>query len=147
MKGVLITVLFAALVISAASGGLGAEPVNEPGVGISVSTDRTTYAVGEPIVITLKVFNHTGEEITFNFSSSKRYDFVIEDDDGNELWRWSEARMFLMVLGEDVLGPGKEETTYTEKYEGELEQGDYKITGTFEARERPMSGSVSMVVK
>jgi hypothetical protein len=116
--------------------------------GISMSTDKMNYSVvGEPIKMTFKVFNYTEEDIVFHFNTSQRYDFIIEDKEGNEVWRWSKDRMFAMVLGEEILGPNNPEVIYTAEYKDRLSLGYYKITGIFVAQDRPMSGSIVVEVK
>lgn len=117
------------------------------GFGISVSVNKPIYSSGEPISMALYVFNNTGQEVTFLFSDAQRYDFTIEDEEGREVWRWSEGRMFAQVLGEETLGPGREEIRYTASYQGALEPSSYQITGIVVAKNRPMSASVSIVVK
>ena len=115
--------------------------------GISMSTDKMSYAVGEPIKMTLKVFNYTEEDIVFCFNIAQRYDFIIEDEEGSEVWRWSNGRMFAQMLGEEILGSTNAEVIYTAEYKGKLSSGYYKITGIFVARDRPMSGSIIIEVK
>ena len=82
-------------------------------LGVSLTTDKAIYAAGESIVIELIVFNRTSESLTFDFRDAQHYDFVIEDTEGNSVWRWAEGRMFVQVLGEETLGPGREEVVYT----------------------------------
>ena len=115
--------------------------------GISMSTDKMDYDVGEPIMMALKIFNYTEEDIIFYFNTAKRYNFIIKDEEGNEIWRWSKDRMFAMVLGEETLGPNNPEATYTAEYKDRLSPGYYKITGVFIAQEKPMSGSIIIEVK
>ena len=115
--------------------------------GISMMTDKMGYSVGEPVITTLKIFNYAEEDIVFHFNNSQRYDFIIEDKEGNEVWRWSKDRMFAMVLGEENLGPLNPEVIYTAKYKDRLSPGYYKVTGFFVARDRPMSGSIIIEVK
>ena len=115
--------------------------------GISMSTDKISYSVGEPITMTLNVFNYTEEEITFHFNTSQRYDFVIEDKEGNEIWCWSQDMMFAMVLGEETLGPNNPEITYTAEYKDKLNSGYYKVTGIFVVTDRPMLGNIIIIVK
>jgi hypothetical protein len=110
--------------------------------GTSMMTDKMNYSVGEPIIITLKIFNYTEEEITFHFNTGQRYDFIIEDEEGKEIWRWSKDMMFAMVLGEETFGPTNTEVIYTVEYKGKLNPGYYKVTGVFIAQDRPMSGSI-----
>ena len=115
--------------------------------GISILTDKISYFVGEPIIMTLKIFNYTEEYIVFYFNTSQRYNFIIENEEGNEVWRWSKDRMFAMVLEEETLGPTTPEIIYTLKYQGKLSPGYYKVTGIFVAKDRPMSGSIIIEVK
>jgi len=115
--------------------------------GISMPTDKVSYSVGEPIKMTLKIFNYTEEDIIFHFNTSQRYDFIIEDEGKNEIWRWSKDRMFAMMLGEKILGPDNPEIIYTAEYKGKLSPGYYKVTAIFVAQDRPMSGSVIIEVK
>ncbi len=115
--------------------------------GISMSTDKMSYSVGEPIVMTLKIFNYMEEDIIFHFNNSQRYDFIIEDEKGNEIWRWSQDMMFAMMLGEEILGPHNPEVICIEEYKGKLSPGYYKITGVFIAQNRAMSGSIIIEVK
>ena len=115
--------------------------------GISMMTDKMSYSVDGPIKMTLKVFNYTQEDITFHFNTSQRYDFIVEDEEGNEVWSWSKDRMFAMVLGGENLGPNNPEVTYTAEYKDRLSPGYYKVTGFFVAQDRPMSGNVVIIVK
>ena len=115
--------------------------------GISIMTDKLGYAPGEPVTMVLKVFNRTDDEVTFHFNTTQRYDFVIKDEEENEVWRWSKDRMFATMLGEETLGPDNPDATYTAQYKGKLSPGSYKITGILVAVNRPMAGSVTIIGK
>ena len=115
--------------------------------GISTMIDKMRYSVGESIMMTLKIFNYTQEDIVFYFNTSQRYDFIVEDEEGNEVWSWSKDMMFAMALGEETLGPINTEVIFTEEYKGKLSQGYYKITGVFIAQDRAMSGGIIIEVK
>ena len=115
--------------------------------GISMMTNKMSYSVGEPIIMTLKIFNSTQEDIVFHFNTAQRHDFIIKDEEGNEIWRWSEGRMFAQMLGKESLGPNNLEIIYKAEYKDKLIPGYYKITGIFVTRDRPMSGSIVIEVK
>ena len=115
--------------------------------GLSIMTNKMNYSVDESIIMTLKIFNYTEEDVVFHFNNSQRYDFIIEDKEGNEVWRWSEGRMFAQMLGEEILGLNNSEVTYTAEYRNKLSPDYYKITGVFIAQDRPMSGSIIIEVK
>jgi len=129
-----------------ASGNTSSEETNMK-YGISIMTDKMSYSVGEPIKMTLKVFNYTEKDTIFQCNTSQRYDFIIEDEEGSKIWRWSQDMMFTMALGEETLGPTNTEITYTAEYKGMLSPGYYKVTGIFVAQDRPMSGNIIIMVK
>jgi len=52
-------------------------PEQFEGFGISLSANKSSYSINEPIIIKLKVFNYGNEEVTFHFRSSQRFDFSI----------------------------------------------------------------------
>ncbi len=149
---IIILVIIAVVVFSAlgfwlaAYGNTTSEETNI-NYGISMTTDKMNYSVGEPIVMTLKIFNYTEEDITFHFNTSQRCDFIIEDEEGNKIWRWSQDRMFAMALGEETFEPDNPEVIYTEEYKDRLSPGYYKVTGIFVAQNRSMSGSIIIEVK
>ena len=115
--------------------------------GVSMRTDRAIYAASERTVIELIVFNRTAESLTFDFRNAQHYDFLIEDAEGNSVWRWAEGRMFAQVLGEETLGPGREEVVYTETYAGPLQPGDYEVTGALISSNRPLSASLTITIE
>ena len=117
-----------------------------PQVEVSVTTDKTEYARGEPVVIQLQVTNHTDESLTFNFTSGQRYDFLIQNEAGETVWRWSADKGFIQVLGEDVLAVG-DILTYSESFGGELAAGSYTIVGQLVARNRPLSANADITVR
>ena len=151
MKIIILVIIVATIFLSlglwlTASGNTTLEEKNE-NYGISMSIDKMSYNVGEPIIMTLKIFNYTKEDINFQFNTSQRYDFIIEDEEGSKIWHWSQDMMFAMVLGEETLGLTNTEITYTAEYKGKLSPGYYKITGVFIAQDRPMSGNIIIIVK
>ena len=126
---------------------LGGKGLSQSGIGVLIMTDKATYSSGEVITMTLNIFNHTGDEVVFQFSTSQRYDFLIEDGGGNKVWRWSDERMFAQVLGEEKIGPGREEIIYEENYNNRLDAGRYKITGILVDRERSLGATIIISVK
>ncbi len=115
--------------------------------GVSVTTDQAIYAVGENIVMELTVFNRTAQSLTFDFRNAQHYDFIIKDAEGTSVWQWAEGRMFAQVLGEETLGPGREEVAYTETHAGPLQPGAYEVIGAFVSTNRPLSASVTITIE
>ena len=144
---IIVVVVFSALGLWLVAYGNATSEERNMNYGISMSTDKMNYSVGEPIIMTLKILNYTKEDIVFHFNTAQRYDFIIEDEEGNEVWRWSQDMMFAMVLGEVTLGSNSPEVTYTAEYKDKFSPGYYKITGILVAKDRPMSGNVIIILK
>lgn len=116
------------------------------GIGLHIETDKALYHPGEPVTISLTLFNHSGDKITFHFRSSKRYDFFINDEGGNEVWRWSSDKLFAMVLGEVTMAPGSK-LTYSVRFEGLLRPGTYGVTGLLADERGSMSGEIRIGIE
>ena len=122
-------------------------PVEQEGSGISVTVNKPLYTPEESIAMTLRVFNYTSQEITFSFTTAQRYEFTMDDAEGQEVWHWSDGRIFAQVIGKETLGPGREEMVYTETYAGPLEPGGYKVTGILVASDRTISASITITIR
>ena len=144
---IIVVVVFSALGLWLVAYGNATSEERNMNYGISMMIDKINYSVGEPIIMTFKIFNYTEEDVVFYFNSAQRYDFIIEDEEKNKVWHWSKDKMFAMVLGEEILGPTNTEITYTAEYKGKLIPGYYKVTGILVAKDRPMSGNMVIIVK
>jgi hypothetical protein len=133
-----------------------------PGFGVAVSIDQPEYwtdfmppGVRAPTIgMTLTVYNNSDQSVTFQFPTSQRYDFAIRDSSGREVWRWSDGRFFLQVLGSLTLEPGdavrfKTEHEFVDEQGEPLPEGVYTVQGALTARDgqnwvkRTMEGRVS----
>lgn len=123
------------------------ELLQRKGFGISVSVDKSMYTSGEQISMTLRVFNTSDQEVILSFKNTQRYEFIIHNEEGKKLWQWSEGRMFAQILGEEKVGPGREEIIYNVQYQDSLDPGTYKISGIVTARDWLMSASITVEVK
>ncbi len=123
----------------------GAE-VSHPGIEVSVTTDRAAYAPNEPIEIRLDVTNRTDTVVVFQFSDGQRYDFLIQDEGGETLWRWSADKSFIQVLGEERLVPG-DTLIYRERFDGSLIPGTYSVAGMLVATNHPLRASTTITVR
>ena len=118
-----------------------------PQIGVRLSTDKHMFRAGEPITFTLSLFNHTSEPLTLRFRNAQRYNFLIENEAGKLVWRWSDGKMFAQMLGQVVLGPENPEVVYTETYTGQLAPGRYTLTGKLTDQDGFASASLTITVK
>jgi hypothetical protein len=119
------------------------------GFGVLVAADQHTYI--RPIIkMRLTVFNYTPAPVTFNFKTSKRYDFTIYNSRGLKVWQWSDGQPFLDVIGKLTLKPN-DTVTYTAEYQSKimLTEDVYTLKGELTAfdmrlrKPRVMEGTVS----
>ena len=107
-----------------------------PGVTRTIRTDKIEYKPGETVRLTLRLANPLAEALTLPFSSGQRYDFVVTNEAGVEVWRWSHDRMFTMALGSETLQPGDErvyEAAWDQKPSAAgttVTPGRYTVVGT-----------------
>ncbi|RIW39011.1 hypothetical protein D3H55_01270 [Bacillus salacetis] len=86
----------------------------EGGQGIVAGEIEPSLTKNENGQFVYTVKNQTEEEVTFQFSSSQRYDFAVKDSSGKQIYLYSSAAAFMQVLGEETLAQG-EELSYTIK--------------------------------
>jgi hypothetical protein len=87
------------------------EELNQ-GLQLILSTDKAAYQSKEPIVIVLTLTNEGLRPIKLTFPSAQKYDFIVRKDK-EEIWRWSEDKMFALMLTELTLQPNQS-LTYEE---------------------------------
>jgi hypothetical protein len=103
----------------------------------------------DTLMVRLKIENDTNETVTFMHTNSQQYDFIIRDDLGTEVYRWSYGKGFLTVITTRILAPG-ESLVYEEAIElidndkNPLQPGNYTIEGvhttsTEELRQRAIA--------
>jgi len=158
--GLLLTPILASMAQTTPPGG-GAPGAGTP-VSVSVTADKKTYQAKDPIKLTLTVKNTKSMPVKLLFSSGMKYDFEIrkgKGTTGERVWQWSKGRMFIQMLQEVSLEPGKSlvfSETYTPgnkdgygKPLPELAPGTYTGTGILAISgrmPRPMA-SVGFTVK
>lgn len=111
-----------------------------PPLRLILSTDRSVYARGEPVRLTLAVTNPGPDPVTLTAPSSQLYDFAVLRD-GTEVWRWSAGRMFLTVLT-DLTIPAGDTRVFAEVWSQRdlngrpVGPGEYVVVGTLIADRR-----------
>lgn len=101
-----------------------------PGVSVRVAADKAVYAQGEPIQLTLAVVNHGAQPVVLRFPTAQRYDVVVRERQGRQVWRWSADQMFAQVLGEETLAAAGGQLTYRVSVREPLPPGRYAVIGS-----------------
>ena len=127
--------------------GLAAEGLGEAALDLLLKADKSTYALGEPIALTLEVANRGPRPVTLQFPTAQRYDIVVHDSQGREVWRWSAGQMFAQVLGEEILPPGSVALTYGVTLRERFAPGRYTAVGIIPAEGAPISASLDLTIR
>jgi len=112
----------------------------------TLTTDRETYGPGDPVTFTLRVENVGEGALALEFRSGQRYDFVVEDDGGAEVWRWGAEMGFIQVLGTERLEAGGE-LTYRERLGAGLPAGRYTARGVLTSSSHPVGDETVLEVR
>ena len=124
-----------------------AEAEDTKGLNATLTADKATYAPGEPITLTLRVVNGTSRPFRLSFPTAQRFDLVVEDGQGREIWRWSAGRLFAQVFGEETLKPSGGEFVARATAEGKFPSGTYTVKGAVPALEGTLSATTTLTVR
>lgn len=130
------------------------------GITIAFTLDRAIYSynlrpplppvISGPVVkaeITLS--NHSEGDLQLDFRSSQRFDFILEDETGRAVFQWSADKVFLTVLGTEVVKAGGS-LSYTKEFSlpdstvGILPEGTYTMRGIITSEKRWISASLPL---
>jgi len=107
---------------------------------ISVSLQSEQITLEKPLDINLIVENTGSESHELTFNSGQKYDFIIMDKNGREIWRWSDGLMFTQAIITETVEPG-ESITYaaqwplTDSEGNKVAAGDYEVIAKVTANE------------
>ncbi|HUH11550.1 MAG TPA: BsuPI-related putative proteinase inhibitor [Longimicrobiales bacterium] len=76
----------------------------------------------------LHATNTSGAPLVLDFRSGQRFDFIVREANGGEVWRWSEDRMFTQALGQETLDAG-ETVTFEATWRAEGRTGTFVADG------------------
>jgi hypothetical protein len=93
--------------------------------------------VGDEVRLRFTVANVSDEAVELTFRDSGRADFAVLRDDGEEVWRWSDGRMFMQVVQYSDLQPGQE-ATFTESWP-DPRPGNYTAEATLRAADHDVT--------
>ena len=109
--------------------------------------DKVIYTPGEPIMLTLRVMNDASKPVSLSFPTAQRFDLLMQNQQGREVWRWSAGRFFAQMLGKEILKPSGGELLYQATVEREFPQGVYAVQAIVPALGSHMSATISVTVQ
>jgi len=89
---------------------------------ITIKSDKERYSwFSDTVKLKLKVENQGNRDIKLNFSTSQQHDFIIKNQLGMTIFRWSENYGFAQVFTELELSPGQNKSwNYSWKQKGHI---------------------------
>ncbi len=99
----------------------------------------------ESVSFSLHVGNNTQKMIELRFPSGQTHEFVVLDESGKEVWRWSRGRMFTQAIRNKLL-KGREETVFEEQWNTKGLRGTYTAIATLRSENHPVETSVEFVL-
>jgi hypothetical protein len=127
----------------------GTEVPTDPmeGLQLIVGIDVASYPPEGAMQVHLQWLNRLESPRTLEFPTSQRYDFLILDGEGGEVYRWSAERSFLQVLGSETLHPGEEGLVWEETLMAPAAPGEYRLVARVESRDGEMEASLPFEVR
>ncbi|GBD33450.1 hypothetical protein HRbin33_02441 [bacterium HR33] len=114
-------------------------------VVVSVRVEPARPSPGGDARAILTVTNSGAQVAQLVFPTSQRYDFVLLDLRGNQLWRWSAGRMFTQVITSDSLAAGAS-VVYEESFTVPSEPGQYRMVGSLMLMDGALSDTLVLNV-
>jgi hypothetical protein len=100
------------------------------GVTLTFTVRPAHVELGRTVRFTLRVTNIAGQATELTFPSSKQYDFWVTRG-GDEVWRWSEGRLFTQAVEKRTIDP-QGAIVLTEPWTAEP-AGTYRVHGQLHA--------------
>jgi len=97
---------------------------------MKISTDKTSYSIGETVLISMKLINHGTENISLTFFSGKTSDFKVLNEQGEQVCLWSYNKVFIAVLRTITIHPG-EVLSYNMTWDQKDNNGNSVPAGTY----------------
>ena len=85
----------------------GVTVLSAPEVSFSVALDQASYAAADTATVRMTLRNTSATPLVLRFTSSQRFDILIRDAAGTEVYRWSAARAFAAVAGREEIAGGE----------------------------------------
>ncbi len=94
----------------------------------------------------LSVANNTKKMIELRFPNGQTHEFVVIDSEGNEVWRWSDGRMFTQSL-QNKLVKARDTAVYASRWDAEKMHGRFTAVATLMSDNHPIEQRIDFALK
>jgi len=109
-------------------------------------SSKFTVNANHGVEFNLDVRNNTVRMIELNFADGQTHDFVVQDANGKEVWRWSAGRMFTQAMQNDLV-KGKEVATFSEAWDAKDVHGKFTAIAILKSSNHPIEERVDFELK
>lgn len=106
----------------------------------ALSSAFSVHANGR-VEFKLDVRNNTSRMVELRFPTGKTHDFVVQDESGKEVWRWSKSRMFTQGL-QNKLVKAKNIATFSETWDADALKGKFTAIAVLPSDNHPIEERV-----
>ena len=93
----------------------------------------------------LAVQNGTNKQIELSFPDGRTHDFLVLDESGKELWRWSASRMFTQSIQNRLLD-ARDSVVYEERWHAPKGTGKFTVVAVLNSRNYPMEKRIEFAL-
>ena len=112
---------------------------------LDVTIGRARDARVGDVRFALHVTNRADHNLELMFPSGQTHEFVVRDEIGRDVWRWSEGRMFTQALQSKLLS-GEETTTYAESWQPGTRTGRFTVVATLRSSSNVVEQTAEFVL-
>lgn len=105
-----------------------------------------TVNVKHGVNFTLDVSNNTSKMAELRFPSGRTHDFVVLDQTGKEVWRWSNGRMFTQGL-QNKLIKSRQKAVFAESWEKPTVHGKFTAVAILASENLPVQQRAEFELK
>jgi hypothetical protein len=102
----------------------GALTGGEPELSFTAAVDSAVYKVGAKMNVRLTLRSTGPESIRLYFPSGQSFELKIMNEKGEIVYTWSRDKAFILIIREEMFGPGEKNYGFTAELEG-LPPGKY----------------------
>lgn len=100
-----------------------------------------TVKAGAAVEFRLDVRNNTKRMVELRFPTGKTHDFVVRDESGTEVWRWSKSRLFTQGM-QNKLVKARDAAAFSEEWKPANVHGKFTATAVLVSDNHPIEETV-----
>ena len=94
----------------------------------------------------LRVNNNTGKMTELRFQNGMTHDFVVLDESGNEVWRWSKGRMFTQAM-QAKLVKANDSALFVDEWDGRNAHGKFTAVAILRSDNHPVEERIEFALR